>query len=244
MPHMIDADLVEAAFASGQGVSFGRDVQFRVEELGLLRVPTGMLAASDPFIDQNPAPFTRTVPPGAYPVLAAIACYPDDERIAFARLKVADGPIVSWEMALVAGQDVASLGADDMFGYGVDAGTGCFMDADGGRALDARMTQEGEYYNVLIEGLEAAQRDTWSYLDVRPSEADGVNVICFSTGFGDGFYPTYFGLDEHGSVMSVVTDFLLIGDADPEEPSAVQEARADALKPRRGWTDRLRRLFR
>lgn len=242
MPYMIDAELVERAFASGHAVPFGKEIQFRVEELGQLQMPTGKLAASDPFIDPNPGPFTRSVPSGAYPVLAAVACYPDDERIAFARLKVGDRPIINWEMALVAGQDPSRLGPDDMFGYGVDAGTGCFMDAEGGRALDVRMTEEDEYYTVLIDGLEATQRNTWSHLDLRPGEADGVNIICFSTGFGDGLYPTFFGLDDHGSVMSVVTDFLLF--AGNDEPAVAEQAVAQAALPRRGWVERLKSLIR
>jgi hypothetical protein len=36
---------------------------------------------------------------------------------------------VPWEMALRPGEDLAELRRNQFFGYGVDAGMGCFVDA-------------------------------------------------------------------------------------------------------------------
>jgi len=32
----------------------------------------------------------------------------------------------------------------------------------------------------------------------------------FSSGFGDGFYASYFGLDASGEVVALVTDFAVV----------------------------------
>jgi hypothetical protein len=36
------------------------------------------------------------------------------------------------------------------------------------------------------------------------------NVAIFSSGWGDGVYTTYVGLDEHGEVVCLLTDFEII----------------------------------
>ncbi len=44
---------------------------------------------------------------------------------------------------------------------------------------------------------------------MRVDEESQANVIAFSSGWGDGIYPTYFGYDEQGNVVCAVTDFQL-----------------------------------
>ncbi len=43
---------------------------------------------------------------------------------------------------------------------------------------------------------------------VRPHPDVGA-IAMFESGWGDGMYPTWFGLDRTGEVAVVVTDFLL-----------------------------------
>jgi hypothetical protein len=35
-------------------------------------------------------------------------------------------------------------------------------------------------------------------------------VISFSSGFGDGFYPSYMAFDEDGRMVALVTDFGVV----------------------------------
>ncbi|WP_449419990.1 DUF4241 domain-containing protein [Phormidium nigroviride] len=37
-------------------------------------------------------------------------------------------------------------------------------------------------------------------------ETTGANIIAFTSGLGDGFFPTYFGYDINNNIVSVVTD--------------------------------------
>ena len=53
----------------------------------------------------------------------------DYRNIACAMVKFCSESPVRWKMALRAGEDLAELRRNQFFGYGVDAGMGCFVDA-------------------------------------------------------------------------------------------------------------------
>ena len=64
-------------------------------------------------------------------------------------------------------------------------------------------------------------RPTWSWLDWRPSKGCEENIICFSSGWGDGSYASYFGFDADGRPSALVTDFaVLFGKEAPPRPKA------------------------
>jgi hypothetical protein len=207
---------IDIAFSSGSLLQCGKRVQLQGREIGQLLVTSGNLAASDPFVVPNPPPFTQAIPVGRYPVSVAIARFGEgdecDERVAFARVELSNLPVFSWAMALTERQDPATLEHDGYFGYGVDAGTGCFMDPVAGRLLAERMDREDEYFNVMIDGMEATYKYTRSWLDWRPSTERDENIICFSSGWGDGSYPSFFGFSAAGRVCMLLTDFFVLTD--------------------------------
>ncbi|BBL77010.1 DUF4241 domain-containing protein [Methylomagnum ishizawai] len=211
MSYQLSDSQVGAAFAERPLNVDGKEYGFEVVGIGLLTVASGRVAASDPFVDPAPPAFTRAVPPGNYPVQLAIARLPDgDERVAFARLVFqADGHIERWEMAVVAGQEVAMLQEEGYFGYGVDAGTGCFMDVEAGRHLSSSMDIDPDYFEELLDMMDATYKHTRSWLVFTPSSASPCNIACFSSGWGDGLYPSFFGLDRDGQAVALVTDFLV-----------------------------------
>ena len=98
--------------------------------------------------------------------------------------------------------------------WSVDAGTGCFMDPVAGQLLAARMDREDEYFNVILDELQRTYRHTRSWLDWRPSPEHDVNIICFSSGWGDGHYPSFFGFSSEGELCSVLTDFLILSETE------------------------------
>jgi hypothetical protein len=205
---------IEIAFSSLSLSQYGKPVEFQCREIGHLLVTSGALAASDPFVSPNPPPYTQAIPAGRYPVSVAIACFGTgeerDERVAFARVELSNLPALSWTMALTEGQDPAALEHDGYFGYGVDAGTGCFMDPVAGQLLSQRMDRDDEYFNAIIEGMQTTYRSTHSWYDWRPSSERDENIICFSSGWGDGSYPSFFGFSTEGHLCALVTDFFIL----------------------------------
>ena len=209
---------VDIAFSSGSLLQHGTPYEFQCLEIGQLVVTSGALAASDPFVFPNPPPFTQSIPAGRYPVSVAIACCGTgderDERVAFARVELSNLPVVSWSMALTERQDSSGLEHDGYFGYGVDAGTGCFMDPVAGQLLAERTEQDDEYFNVIIDEMQKTYRDTRSWLDWCPSPEQAANIICVSSGWGDGHYPSFVGFCGEGRLCAVLTDFLILSDTE------------------------------
>ncbi|HST59838.1 MAG TPA: DUF4241 domain-containing protein [Longimicrobium sp.] len=202
-------DLSAALVEGTRTTEDGESASLSLHALGNLVLPTGQIVACDPFVMMEDPPYTRGVPPGRYPVLVNVARINDDERVAYANLRFSDDPPVRWEMALAPGQDAATLGEDEIFGYGVDSGTGCFIDAAALKLLADRATPENDYSQDLVDLMEKTYVHTWSWMDYVLDPGTGANVIAFSSGWGDGAYPSYWGLDETGAAVCLVTDFGL-----------------------------------
>jgi hypothetical protein len=208
-PH---AGAFELAFVPGWKAQVGKEtVSFRVFEAGRLRVPSGKVIACDPFVNMDRSAFTVAVPPGEYPVrLALIEGGDDDRRVAFARLAISAAPVVRWEMALVPGQDAATLKEDEIFGYPVDAGTGSFLDAETGAAAWPKMMADEDIAQGWItqgDKLSAGRGTPTFLLDVDMGPG---NIIMFTSGWGDGLYASWFGYDAQGKIAALVTDLNIV----------------------------------
>ena len=196
------ADVIDAAPAT---MPDGKAVTFDCYVLGQLRLPSGKIVAADGFIMFGAEPFTRSVKPGTYPVSVAVARLGDDQRIAFAQVRFSDRRIAKWEMALTPGQDPSKLKADEIYCYGVDSGTGSFADPGAQEVLGAKDAR-----NLVDEATEEMKKvyeptRDWVVIDTPKGSA-----ALFSSGWGDGAYASYFGLDDQGEPVALVTDFQVI----------------------------------
>ncbi|WMW80897.1 DUF4241 domain-containing protein [Undibacterium cyanobacteriorum] len=217
MAYMLNSKLVDLAFSESTYGDGKKLVSFEVVSAGTLHVSSGAIVACDPLVQPGAQPFVCQIAKGDYEVRLAIARLAGgDERVAFAKLAFSDSPVVDWKMALVENQSVEKLGADEFFGYGVDAGTGCFMDADAALLLQERMDQDEEYFEQIGEQMDATYKYTRSWASVLPSTASKANIVCFSSGWGDGCYPSFFGYSSDGKVVSLVTDFCVLDEAEAE----------------------------
>src|SRR6202012_2975853 len=130
------------------------------QSVGELSLPTGQLVASDPFVCPEQAPFVQPLPPGTYPVALSVAQIDDDQRVAFAILRLKPGSPVRWEMLTVGEQNTDELNEDEFFGYPVDAGIGCFMDRSVGKSLTAAMDADADFCDTLFVEMEKTYRNT------------------------------------------------------------------------------------
>jgi hypothetical protein len=181
----------------------GKPADIHVYRLPDLWLATGEIAASDGFI-MGRQPFTRRVRPGRYPVTIAIAAFGDDERIAFAQTRFSDRPVVLWEMALLAGQDIATLEPGYSFGYPVDSGTGSFADPQAVQLINDASDPDMKFFKEISAEMDKVYRHTRAWVHI---ETPGGSAALFSSGFGDGVYSSYFGLDDSMEPVALVTDF-------------------------------------
>lgn len=194
------------------------DLQARKIEpvaLGDLELPSGQIVAADPMVQPERPAFARKVQPGRYPV----TLYKAQHRVALAALRFSLGKVVRWEMATVPGQDLGKLKDGEIYGYGVDAGLGCFMDAKTPAAMKQREELQNKrtrrfdnyYDDVVSDELEA---NGGNYALHRPLEDNLLNVAIFQSGWGDGFYASYWGLDADDKPLVLITDFGVFENAD------------------------------
>ncbi|WP_200213504.1 DUF4241 domain-containing protein [Micromonospora coerulea] len=185
-----------------------------VHPAGEVVLPTGRVVGCDPLTGAENDPYTASVDPGRYPARAWVSSIRaedggTDRRVAALELVIRDEPVARWEMALVAGQDPAELGADDFFGYGVDAGTGTLADPVALAALE-----EWEYDHLedvfLAEDPDAERGPVPGLVSAVTDETTGANVLTVWSGWGDGCYGTWVGRAADGRIASFVTDFMVL----------------------------------
>lgn len=181
--------------------------EFYVLQIGQLKIVEGKIIACDPFLYNNDTPFNTIFPIGYFPVELAIAKIDTDERVGFSRIKFSDNIPVKWTIAICEGQNISDLKQDEIFGYGVDAGTGAFMDITGGKELMSFLTEKENNFQVLIDEMEKTYKHTWDWL---LWERNNNNVAMFKSGWGDGVYATYIGYDREDNICRLVTDFQVV----------------------------------
>jgi hypothetical protein len=199
-----------------------------------LSLPTGRVIAMEPFLcgygDPAEAAFTQQVPPGTYPVVLAAVDVLDaegvhhgDTRVAAARLVIRDEPVARWDLAVTPGQDTAELGEDEYFGYPVDGGTGCFVDAGTFQALAGEADFGEQVVSAMYRMDPSAPAGSVPQAVDDPVTmevgGDEHGLVVFSTGWGDGTYPTWIGRTAGGDVACFLTDFQVLSDEDERVPA-------------------------
>jgi hypothetical protein len=185
-----------------QPTSWGR-VSLRTVRVADLVLPSGRINGADAFLIDG-AGWLATLPAGRYSVELLLAAADGDERVAAARVVLPVRGPVTWQLALLPGQDPAVLGPGEFFGYGVDSGTGSFFSPEAAEHLD------DAYADRLLDQLAEHQQTTWAWANVQVDAASGANVVAFSSGFGDGAYPSFVGLATDGRTVGLMTDFGLL----------------------------------
>jgi hypothetical protein len=196
--------------------SFDGEYHLEIKELADVVLTSGKIVACDPFtLFGADKAFERSVPPGRYPVIVTLTKYETGStRTAFARLQFQSGQPVRWEMALKPGQNLAGLADDEFYGYGVDTGTGCFMDADAVPLLEGN--------EAFIELMHAEMskdypHETWDGGAFTVNAGTGLNLVSFFSGWGDGSYPSFWGFDAEDRLLCLMTDFCILPDEGDEE---------------------------
>jgi len=203
-----------------------------VHDLGLLRVPSGRLEASDPFVMLGNG-LVFAIPPGTYPVKVTVADVSDAAdgshlRESYLSVIIHDGDPVVVENVRPEGvtdqQWLDAASAGEYFGIGVDAGTVGFADA---AAIPTSMPPGDWYEDVYDSGEDHswfALMDSRDHLIpgsanvVMPLAGNGENVVLSHSGWGDGFYPVLASYAADGTLLGVHID-LLVEEPEDEIPA-------------------------
>ncbi|XLS30641.1 DUF4241 domain-containing protein [Flavobacteriaceae bacterium M23B6Z8] len=195
-------------------------------DIGNIHLPTGKVIASDPFFTRNAKAFSRSVEPGTYPVKIYITeIEPEHYRIAFAKIKFQRETATNWILAVSDDtkiDDLLNLKDGEFFGFAVDAGLGCFLDEKTNASYLSKMEKfyndhpNKNYYDDLLASEFAKYSSGKKYSGALGdwnnhmlNDTSDLNVIMFTSGWGDGYYPTYWGYNSRKDMVELTIDFLI-----------------------------------
>ncbi|WDD35971.1 DUF4241 domain-containing protein (plasmid) [Nostoc sp. UHCC 0926] len=214
---MTNPDFSKAFQANCQLNSILGIMNLKSYKLGNLILNSNKLVACDPLVFPTTEPFNTNIKPGSYPVIVSVAYNQNnhDPIVAYAMLRFGEQIPTRWEMATRFGEDINSLKVGEKFGYYVDSGIGCFMDAEAGQIIYDSLLNTEIYEETLNGKLDELleENDSFGFMwaNMCIDESTAINVIAFAVGVGDGFYPSYFGYDVENNIVSIVT-ICLSGD--------------------------------
>ncbi|MGW0032801.1 DUF4241 domain-containing protein [Streptomyces sp. NPDC003314] len=207
---------INELFRPGVRVTDGYHPEMTVVEphrVGTLRVPSGLLAVSDPDVGRGDRPrITVPVPPGEYAL--------DEARVRFSyhcewrnaevttteatavRLLLGETPVTTWEMAPGPDDDPRLFIEQQTVGFDTDGATGCFADAGAWKPLTELFERGLIQEEPDLDGYEDID-DGSMFMQRTRDEASGGELTTFAT-TGDGTYPVWVGRSGAGEVMGVV----------------------------------------
>lgn len=188
-------------------------------DAGKINLPTGFLVACDPLITNDMKPFETVFPKGEFSV--SVHRERESNCIAYVEVIFSNQKISDWKMATTEGQNPNDLRGEEIFGYPVESGMGCFMDAETQNQLN---NLEAELFNKKGNDFMGIYEeffhphffesddtiDQFSFL--VPNHAKPGNLFAFETGYGEGFYASYIGYDANKNPVKIITEFIEIGE--------------------------------
>lgn len=186
-------------------------------EVGKIYLSSGKLVACDPLITNDMLPFSTEFPKGNFSVL--LHKERESNCVAYAEIIFSTEAITDWKMAVTSGQNIKDLAEEEVFGYPVESGMGCFMDVDTQNSLnelEKRLyhSKGADFMGIYEEFFheyffdENGAIDQYAFL--KPSEDHPGTIFAFETGYGEGFYASYIAYDKAGKPVKIITEFIEI----------------------------------
>lgn len=195
--------------------------------VGEVDCPTGRIVVSDPLCYLAAGKFCPelelAVAPGTYPVEVSICRNPyAGIRMCTARLKIKDTKAVRYELAKPTEETAAAKGVDGLLtGFPVDAGMMSFCDAGEAKVYYDfigkwhEYNPDGNHYDdyfasYLAESyqkLPAYQREGGDFTEWTDPDS-GNRLVMVASGFGDGFYQSYWGYDVDGEICELAVPMV------------------------------------
>ncbi|MGF0033240.1 DUF4241 domain-containing protein [Bariatricus sp. SGI.154] len=194
--------------------------------VGEIDCPTGQIVVADPLAYLPSVKFSpvlaESIPVGKYPVEVSI-CRQNDIgiRMCTAKLKITDAKAVKYKKT--ASTDSTGIKFKDgvMEGFPVDAGMMAFCDVKVAEEYRAFLDKwhesnpEGNHYDDYFavyfaesyKALPAYQREGGDFIEWANPDT-GNKMVMVASGFGDGFYNSYYGYDLDGQLCQIIVPMV------------------------------------
>ncbi|TMD88376.1 MAG: DUF4241 domain-containing protein, partial [Chloroflexi bacterium] len=177
--------------------------------VGDLVLPSGKVMVGDPVSSDSMLMFDLGLAPGHYPihVVTGRPRYLGESwaRVAWETLTLSSQPVTHWESAIPVGHSAKELKPGEEFEWGTDGGTGGFSSPEAMKVMDASLMKDGDqavYYSLG----ESEEANGWLWGFVTVNQQTGANVFACESGFGDGGYPVFIGLDASNKPAVLLSD--------------------------------------
>ena len=200
--------------------------------MGKVKFTTNEILVRDPLVwlRKEEKPYFTKVPTGEYDLETLVVELDyDDYRYVASRVKLKDKDSFVYHQALEGDENLEDVDSNSIFGFGVDAGLATIVDTD---TRDAYCQFEADWYrenpNKNIYDDFFAEEFRKNYIKNPEFQREGGDWINFEipntkysihmiqSGFGDGYYPVYFGYDETGELCDIVIEYICVVDEDGE----------------------------
>ena len=187
-------------------------------EAGKINLPTGKIVACDPVLTNDMKAFKINFPQGEFPVL--VHKERESNCVAYVEIVFSEVKIVDWKLATTDDQNADELKGEEIFGYPVESGMGCFMDfetQDDLNNLETTLFQRkgDDFMGIYEEFFHQHFFDDNGAIDqfamMKPSDEKDGTIFAFETGYGEGFYASYIGFGNENQPIKLITEFIEIG---------------------------------
>ncbi|QDP84891.1 DUF4241 domain-containing protein [Chryseobacterium sp. SNU WT5] len=186
-------------------------------DAGKINVSSGRLVVCDPLITSDMPVFSTLFPIGEFQIL--VHKERESNCIAYVELVFSNSKITKWELAVSDGQTVKDLEGEEIYGYPVESGMGCFMDYETQQGLNhlekKLFDRKGEDFMGIYEEFfheHFYQQDGAinQFAILKPDEEKEGTIFAFETGYGEGFYASYIGFDQNEKPVKLVSELIEI----------------------------------
>ena len=200
------------------------EMEVDILDIGKVNLPTGEILTCDPLVELGEArTYIQKTPIGKFPVKICVVPSRDyGDRYACVKVEFNKNKPVVYELAVTGNEkEMDEAGEDEFYGFGVDAGMGCVADKKTQeeytkywKKLEEEGNADNPYDDIFEELLEESfkkfpkyQRDCGDWANFIIPDTD-LNIPVFASGWGDGYYPCYFGYDEKGELCGFYIHFI------------------------------------
>ena len=193
-------------------------------DIGEVNLPTGEILACDPLVELGEVKtYLQKTPLGKFPVKICVVPSEDyGDRYACVKVEFSKNKPVVYELAVTGNEEeMDEAKEDEYYGFGVDTGMGCIADKKTQdeyvkywKKLEEEEGADNPYDDIFEELLEESfkkspkyQRDCGDWANFIIPNSD-LNIPVFASGWGDGYYPCYFGYGEKGELCGFYIHFI------------------------------------
>lgn len=194
--------------------------------IGEIDCPSGNIIITDPLaylpsIHYSPV-LAESIQPGKYPIEVSI-CKSDEIglRMCTARLIVNNNKVMKYIRATATNKSVIKLKDGTLEGFPVDAGMICFCDEEVANEYRLFLDEwykdnpNGNHYDDYFasffaksyQELPAYQREGGDFVEWTNPKTNH-KMVMIASGFGDGFYNSYYGYDENNELSQIIVPLI------------------------------------